>query len=536
MGSETTPHIPSRPTQADLEPKQARIACVSYDNGRTPGSSSNAGGEPLDFVRFSWPMESKGLELNGQSILPNQPIGPTTGWTPQFTDNTGRNGKDGTDLSTWVPYFNAAIDETLNPDKTCAAFARFPAPTWRAVKITSVDPCFVAGRWHLCRLDTGTQYTVYPVLPDQTIIKIWCREVETKDGLEIEVYDFDEATGEFNQIEWPTWQPYQGAPPEPIPADCFIDCDQKFDPFIDPEAVSNCNAFPIEFLCVFNAEDENIQTLAVFQWDCEGDLITEIYTEEVYNASLDPNADPLDPSSDQYVLPEGASIRNCNGSAYVPPDAEPPAESKPDGVHVVCFERPGESSEKKIGYDASDFDPGDLEIGDKATAAFAVTVDGGTQSATPQPIDGFEFNELPENGQTRNFEACWTYDGTTPNDPIFIDVVATDGSTATISGDDLFIGSGGGESALQEFNAGVVREYLKEFCFLDAPNIYQNSVGETVSAEGLTRCDPNADLAKAICDCLSDHLMAEDKTPNEPEEDVGQDVGPTLPPAGREVE
>lgn len=332
----------NRVTQADLDAKQARIACALFDNGRTPGSSASNFGS-VDFVRYSWPLESKGLSLHGLTDGEGTLLGPTAGWTQQFTDNTAENGKAGIDLTRWVPYFNDVIAQIGKSEKTCAAYAVYPAFTWRAVKVTSVDPCFQAGKWSLCRTDLdaseGNEITVFPVLPEEQIIKAWCREVEVKGELQIEWYALNEDTEEFEEIEWPTWEPYQGAPPEKIPFDCWIDCTEKFDPIIAPDAVSSCNAYDVVFLCAFEGEpleDLSNQTeeLALYQWDCDGERITEIYTLDTYNQSLLPNADPLDPESQQWVAPEGAVIASCDGSVFQEPEI--PSEEKTDPSIIGC--------------------------------------------------------------------------------------------------------------------------------------------------------------------------------------------------------
>ena len=332
----------NRVTQADLDPKQARIGCAVYDNGRTPGSSASNFGS-VDFVRFSWPLNSKGLSLHGETLGEGQLIGPAANWTPQFTDNTAQNGKAGTDPTRWVPYFNEVIALLGKSEKTCAAYAVYPAFTWRAVKVTSVDPCFQAGAWSLCRTDRtaaeGNEITVFPVLPEEQVIKAWCREVEVKGEIKIEWYTLNEETEEFEEIEWPTWQPYQGAPPEKIPFDCWIDCREKFDPIIAPDAVSSCNNYDVVFLCAFDGEplpdlSNQVEELALYQWDCDGERITEIYTLDTYNQSLLPNADPLDPESDQWVPPESAVIANCDGTAAVDPSVQSLCVSRGDYIHT----------------------------------------------------------------------------------------------------------------------------------------------------------------------------------------------------------
>lgn len=159
------------------------------------------------------------------------------------------------------------------------------------------------------------------------------------------------------------------------------------------------------------------------------------------------------------------------------------------GVNTACFSEIL-TTEKKVGCGADDWDSGDLNVGQKATNIATVTVDGGSQSVTIEPVDGFTFNDLGQTGDTREIEICWTYDGTTPNQPLTAQVVATDGTTATITSSDFAVVSGGSESKTVEFT-GDVKQYLKEICFDGAPSVYQNDAGEVVDVSELTRCEPD---------------------------------------------
>lgn len=222
----------------------ARRLCVGRDNGLTPGSSSNTAGTRPDWIRFDWEFESKGIEINGELLGVGQIIGGTTGWTQQFTNNTTQEGKAGDDLTTWVPYFNSL---GLDPTKYCAAFGVNSRPTWRYANHCTVDPCAKFGDWKLCRTDLPenipaeeTEYTIHPVLVESEIVKVW-RYWKIQDGKKSLVYCQQNEDGTFADVEPPTWQPYRNATPVPIPADCYIPCDRKFEDPIVEGAASLCS-------------------------------------------------------------------------------------------------------------------------------------------------------------------------------------------------------------------------------------------------------------------------------------------------------
>ena len=172
----------------------------------------------------------------------------------------------------------------------------------------------------------------------------------------------------------------------------------------------------------------------------------------------------------------------------------------PVGVHSHCF---AETAEKKIGYDVSDFDPADLEIGDTAQCNFSVAVDDAAPTFVPRPIPGVTFTDNG-NGQ---FTASFVWDGTSnPQKPLIVDTTLSDGSTGVIQGTDFFLCSGAGESALADFETKV---HVKELCFTNAPSIYQNEQGEPVEIADLTPCVTAEDLLADVLDCLEEGKTTE---------------------------
>lgn len=120
-----------------------RTIKVPYDNGTTPGSSSNTTGGRQNLVYFNQAFTVLGWYVNGLEYGAGEALGPFTSWTPQ--------------LEGWAA-FKAAND----PNKSTAAFAFKPAPTWRYCELTTCDPNAVYGPLRLKR-DDGEDFTVYPV-------------------------------------------------------------------------------------------------------------------------------------------------------------------------------------------------------------------------------------------------------------------------------------------------------------------------------------------------------------------------------------
>lgn len=306
----------SREVAAGLECKKARILCVGYDNGRTPGSSWNNAGSAPNFIRFNWPMELKSFDYNGVKQLgEGEPFGPYSGWTPQ--------------LQGWSSTINQLTD---NQKKLNAAFGFLPAPTWRYTKITTVDPCVKIGLIHACRTDIAAPNNEYWIAPAQeltveTIVTAFCRQVADSKTGEVstewftkEVVDGEEVFVEGGQ---PTWQPTEGGAVVPIPEDCFIPCNQKFEPWLVEGAESPCETQEFD-LCDF-LEDGTSVEVKLYIHDCDGVRTRELYTQD----QIVNSPDPLDPDSDQHEIQ--GEIKNCDGSAFVEP---PPSDEKKTQVEV----------------------------------------------------------------------------------------------------------------------------------------------------------------------------------------------------------
>ena len=312
---------------------QARILCVGADNGRTPFSSWNNAGEPPDLVRFNYPFESCGVELGnssgGVSVEgEGQLIGPTSGWTQQFTSNTANDGKgvpaDGSslDLNTWVGYFNSLLDS----DKYCAAFGVAPARTWRYMRVCTIDPCARFGIWTLkwlgateAQVNSGNNlfYVGWPEeLVEEEVIKRAYYDREEKNGdivREWFVQELDEESGEFEWVpaDQPTWQPSRTAEFVPIPNDCWIPCNEKFDDWRVEGAQSPCTYKTFD-LCDFLEDGTQIE-LKLFLTDCDGSRTRELYTADQVLTTTD----PLDPAVDQYLVQ--GELKNCDGSEFEEP-------------------------------------------------------------------------------------------------------------------------------------------------------------------------------------------------------------------------
>ena len=67
-----------------LECVKKRTFKVGYDNGFTAGSSTNTCGSRPDLVRFDWPFEVVGWEVNGSSVGAGEALGAWAGWSEQL--------------------------------------------------------------------------------------------------------------------------------------------------------------------------------------------------------------------------------------------------------------------------------------------------------------------------------------------------------------------------------------------------------------------------------------------------------------------
>ena len=330
---------PSNSPKLQLTEVQARILCVGADNGRTPGSSWNDAGQPVNLIRYQHAFESCGVQLsNGYGGVKvagdGQLIGPTSGWTPQFTSDTANDGKgtppDGSslDLNTWVGYFNSILESR----KYCAAFGFRPAPTWRYMRVCTIDPCAKFGLWVLKWLDAPDSesnkfYVSWPeLLVEQTIIKrAFCDRTDSKTGGVVRDWYEQKLNDQTAELEWvptdqPTWQPSVNAELVPIPNDCWIPCTQKFDDWRVEGVASPCVTQVIE-ACDFLADGTQIE-LRIFLTDCGGVRVREIYTsDQVINST-----DPLDPDGDQYSI--AGDLKNCDGTEFIEPPVEEPTNKE----------------------------------------------------------------------------------------------------------------------------------------------------------------------------------------------------------------
>lgn len=312
---------------------KARVLCIGRDNGRTPGSSWNNAGQPVDLIRYQHAFESCGVEIgdgNGGITLAGegQLIGPTTGWTPQFTDNTANDGKgvpaDGSALSleTWVGYLNSIHDSR----KYCTAFGVAPARTWRYARTCTIDPCAKFGLWTLKWLDATDEqiangenifYIGIPeeLVEEEIICRAYCDRKDKSTGAVVRDWYAQElnSEGEFEWVpaEQPTWQPSRTAEPVPIPNDCWIPKSEKFGDWRVEGAESPCTTI-IRELCD-QLPDNSVVNVTLFITDCDGVRTTELYTDEQINTSTD----PLDPDGDQYQVQ--GDLLNRDKSAFVEP-------------------------------------------------------------------------------------------------------------------------------------------------------------------------------------------------------------------------
>lgn len=163
-------------------------------------------------------------------------------------------------------------------------------------------------------------------------------------------------------------------------------------------------------------------------------------------------------------------------------------KAKPDGVHLKCFKQ---VTEKKVGYQVNDFDPGDIKIGALTSVDFTIEVPDGC-TVGEVTVDGAPAGATVVAGAPGQYKLEWIYDGNdTPNWPVSAVLSDATGATGVLTGDDFFIASGGGESALVEM---VGKVYLKELCFAGKPNVYQDAAGEVVDVSELEPCPDTLDL------------------------------------------
>ena len=151
---------------------------------------------------------------------------------------------------------------------------------------------------------------------------------------------------------------------------------------------------------------------------------------------------------------------------------------------------------KETGYQVSDFDPGDLVIGQLGTCNFTVSVDDSDPQITITPIDGYAFTD-DGNG---NFTAAFTYNGqNNPSQPLEATIVLSTGEIATLTGSDFYLCSGGGGNPTLEYSG---KEFVKEICLQGLPSEWQDSAGEPIDPATIEICPSPADpIEQLITDC-----------------------------------
>ena len=249
-----------------------RTFCLGYDNGITPGSSSNDCGSRANLVRFSWAFEVVGWDVNFGSVGEGDALGPYPGWTPQ--------------LQGWAGFFNAS-DPNPNSD---AAFGFLPAPTWRYTKITGCDPEACYGKLTIQR-DDGCIFTVYPLFAEASYDHVY----ECKDSKGAFTYFREDGEGKRVEIDKPDdW-------------DCYRPKSYAWKPFIKDGAESPCQTRVIENLCD-TGPDPDVNIVAVID-DCDGRRTTTYHTLRDWIGSESPEIPEYDPTGDIAVIGDDGSKR-----------------------------------------------------------------------------------------------------------------------------------------------------------------------------------------------------------------------------------
>lgn len=241
----------------DAEPLIKRTACLFYDNGRFPGSSTNDYGDAPNLVRFQYEFESCGIETDRGLYGSGDPIGPNTGWTPQFTNDPGGWVTFGEDNIPWA-------EHSFDPQ---------PAPMWRAWKITTCDPRAQFGKWTLKRTDNSGQACVFPVKVTSTYDYCWRKEVcDPKSGVRLGFEWYIKTEDGYQQIE------------APEDSECYVSRDFQFNNPVLEGGVSPCKTQ--EFI-VCDGNNNGARVL-VFIHDCDGTRTREYFDESLYLAASDP--------------------------------------------------------------------------------------------------------------------------------------------------------------------------------------------------------------------------------------------------------
>jgi len=155
-------------------------------------------------------------------------------------------------------------------------------------------------------------------------------------------------------------------------------------------------------------------------------------------------------------------------------------KEKPDGVRTACFKQ---EKVAEVGFQVSDFDPADSQIGDTVECNFNFTLPAGATVEVSLPSQYTVTNSGTE------YKATWAWGGeNNPEQPINA-TVTLDGCSGLVINTDLKLCSGAGDAA--EVTLVGVQE-LKELCYSGAASIFQGADGEPVDVSELEPC---ADIA-----------------------------------------
>ena len=231
-----------------------RTLKIPYDNGRTPGSSTNTAGEAPNLVRFNHDFVVLGWYVNGLEYGAGELLGGFASWTPQ--------------LQGW-----AAFMQLVDPNTSTATFAFKPAPTWRYAELTTCDPYAVYGPLRLQRDSDGEEFTVYPIrsLASATYERIYTYSAIDCDGKKTTIY--------CDQNDEPIDKP------EDI--DCYVDCSFQFADFIYDEGAPDCTERVRELCDV--VDGVSVGEFVLIITDCDGVRTRERWTTDSWATAEDPD-------------------------------------------------------------------------------------------------------------------------------------------------------------------------------------------------------------------------------------------------------
>ena len=335
-------------TPAEFKCLKKRNFRFFYDNGITPGSSSNDGGLRPNFIHFDGMFTVIGWETNLGTLGAGELIGPATGWTPQLTEwfNFGANN-----------YPSENVEHS---------FSFTPAPTWRAWVLEGCDPTAQFGVWTIRRSD-GVIYKVYPRGYTESYEYVWCADTIDCDGNPEQVFYDRNQNPDTDVITWTKLE----NPPKDI--DCFVNCDRKLPSVILPGAESSCVTKEYR---PCDANNENVE-LILFVTDCD-DSPRHIIAHTL--SDWDANLTSPDPSPEvaEYNLADSRLV-DCETGV----DFEIPEECQTDVVVPICVE----SQEWTYGIDNTG-----TAFTDTATYELTLS-DGSTLSWRQLPTTGWS-NQL----------------------------------------------------------------------------------------------------------------------------------------------